>query len=135
MEPKKRKLWDNYRVIGEVRKGEKYKFVVGAATRNGFRFVTIREFYYRKYDETWQAGKDGLTIPIITPLDRRNPVNGKLQVITPMKNLLAMLPKALEVASTMELADPENELWFTPKQRPKDETNQHWKTVSRKKEQ
>lgn len=120
MEQKKRKLWDNYTVIGEVRKGEKYKLVVAAATRNGFRFVTIREFYYRKMDETWQPGKDGITIPIMMPLDRRNPVNGKLQVITPMKNILALLPKAFDAASTMELADPEHELWFTPKSKNKE---------------
>ena len=115
MEQKKRKLWDNYKIIGEVRKGERYKFVIAAATMNGFRFVTIREFYYRVGDSSWQPGKDGISIPVIVPLDRRNPVNGKLQVITPMKNMLSMLHEALDTASTMELADPENELWFTPK--------------------
>ena len=111
----RRKLWDNYRIIGEVRKGEKYKFVVAAAAVNGFRFVTIREFYYRKADNTWQAGKDGITIPIIMPVNRRNPENGKLQVIAPMKNLMPLLEKAMAEATTMDLADPEHELWFTPK--------------------
>lgn len=115
MEDNKKKLWDNYKIVGEVQKGVKFKFVVAAATVNGFRFVTIREFYYRKRDNAWLPGRDGITIPLINPIDRKNPVDGKVKVITPMKDMMELLNTAFEEASTMELADPENELWFTPK--------------------
>jgi len=114
-----KKLWDNYKIIGECLKDETHKFVVAVCTRNGFRYLHVREWYFRKGDSSWQAGRDGFTVPLLAPLKQKNPETGKFKAITPAQNLMPLLTKALEEAAVMELADPENEVWYTPKKKEK----------------
>ena len=48
-----KRLWDNYAVIGEVRKSDRIKFVIGAGVRDGVKYINIREFYHKKSEDTW----------------------------------------------------------------------------------
>lgn len=101
----KKKIWDNFEEIGEIRKSDRIKFVVAAATRSGFRYINIREFYQKKSDGTWKPGRDGITIPLVAPLDKG------AQFINPFYDMCKVLKEASQHASTMELVDDEKAVW------------------------
>jgi len=87
MEANMKRIWDNFEEIAEVRKSDGIKFVIAAATREGFRYINIREFYMRKRDGVWMPGRDGITIPLKAPLQK-----GK-QFIKPYVDLVEALAK------------------------------------------
>lgn len=107
---KPKKIWDNYEEIGEVRKSDGIKFVIAAATREGFRYVNIREFYLRKKDNVWMPGRDGLTLPIIMP------INKGANKLEPAAEMLLVIAEAMEAAGKLELADDNKAVWYTPKE-------------------
>ena len=100
-----KRIWDNYIELFEIQKSERIKFVVSAATRDGFRYINIREFYLRQRDLEWRPGRDGITIPLKAPIDK-----GK-KMIYPAGDMLVAIKKAMEHVETMELYDPENAVW------------------------
>ena len=102
---KMKRIWDNYVVVGEVRKSEGIKLVVAAATREGFRYLNIREFYMRKRDGEWRPGRDGITIPL------KASINKGASFISPFEDMLALIQKASDVVSTLELMDEKNAVW------------------------
>ena len=110
MATKPKKIWDNYQEIGEVRKSDGIKFVIAAATRNGYRYINIREFYLRKKDNVWKPGRDGITMPLKAPLNKGE------QFILPYEDMIEMLRKAANVVATMELEDDEHAVWMQPKE-------------------
>lgn len=108
---KKKRIWDNYEVVGEVRKSDGIKFVVAAATREGFRYINIREFYFRKKDGVWKPGRDGITIPLKAGLNKGE------TFIEPFARLIEILASASEHAATMDLMNEENAVWADWKER------------------
>ena len=106
---KKKRLWDNYKVIGEVQKSDKIKFVIAAGTRDGVRYLNIREFYFRKRDNTWNPGKDGITVPLHYPVE-----NGT-KVIRPYNDLMDVMLEASAFAAMMNLADEEHAVYMEVK--------------------
>lgn len=106
-----KKIWDNFVEIGEVRKSEGIKFVIAAATREGFRYINIREFYYRKRDGVWKPGKDGLTLPI------KMPINKGKGMLEPAKQMIELISQAIPVAAEIDIADEKNAVWYTPKEK------------------
>lgn len=114
-----RKVWDNYQVICEVRKTDRLKFVIAGGVRDGWRCLIIREFYQRKDDKTWHPGKDGLIIPIKSPL-YKEPVDGIPRFITPLYDMLNALTEATTYLEGMELYSQEHEIWILPRVRAKE---------------
>ena len=112
-----RKLWDNYQEVAVIQKSERLRFVIAACTREGYRCINIREFYYVKRDDIWKPGRDGIMIPIAAPLKktRRPDPNNPPKIIYPMQEMLLALTQAVDVAVDMDLEDPENEVWLMPK--------------------
>lgn len=102
---KPRRIWDNYRAIGEVRKSDKIKYVIGAGIRDGVRYINIREFYTRYGEDAWRPSKDGITIPIAIP------VNNGTEIIHPYLDFISVLAQTAEALETMELEDEENAVW------------------------
>lgn len=102
---KQKKIWDNFIEIGEVRKSDKLKFVIAAATRNGYRYINIREFYYRNKDLQWVPSRDGITIPLKAPLNKGE------SFITPYDGMIETLLKAADVLKDMALIDDANAIW------------------------
>ncbi len=100
-----KKIWDNYTQIGEVRKSDKLKFVIAAATRNGYRYINIREFYYRNKTAQWVPSRDGITIPLTAPLNKGE------KFISPYADMAETLAKAAEVLKDMALLDDEHAVW------------------------
>ena len=107
-EPKR--LWDNYKVIGEVQKSDKIKFIIAAGIRDGVRYINIREFYYRKRDESWQPGRDGITVPL------KIPVNNGSEIVDTYNRFIVMLGNTAEALQTIPLSDPENAVYLMPKE-------------------
>lgn len=106
---KRKRIWDNYEEIAEVRKSDGIKFIIAAATRQGFRYINIREFYLRKKDNVWMPGRDGITIPLKAPLEK-----GK-QFIEPAIDMMAAITQAAQVVADMELMDESKAVWAEPK--------------------
>ena len=109
--PKQKRIWDNFIEIGEVRKSDSIKLVVSAATRDGYRYVNIREFYIRKKDGVWKPGRDGITIPLKAPLNKGE------EFIEPADSLSLALFSAMEHAKTMELVDENNAVYMPMKEK------------------
>ena len=106
-----KRLWDNYAVIGEVRKSDRIKFVIGAGVRDGVKYINIREFYHKKSEDTWKPGRDGITVPL------RIPVDGATQIIEPYSDFIKILAEAAEALEVMELEDEDNAVYIEQKER------------------
>jgi len=100
-----KRIWDNYKELGEIQKSSRIKFIVGAGIRKGVKYINIREFYLRKVDSVWRPGRDGITIPLIVPLEQ-NTVQ-----ITPYKEFISLLQKAADELNKMELYDEEHAVY------------------------
>lgn len=106
-----KRLWDNYAIIGEVRKNNKIKFVIGAGIRDGVRYINIREFYIRKKDGVWKPGRDGITIPLMVPVDDAT------QILKPYEELMKVLKETVEALGVMELSDVNNAVYMPLKEK------------------
>lgn len=105
-----KRIWDNFQEIGEVQKSASIKFVIAAAVRNGVKYINIREFYKRKKDDVWMPGRDGITIPILVPLEENT------KQIEPYKDMIKLLTDAAEVLKDIELYDEEHAVYAKPKE-------------------
>lgn len=114
-----RKVWDNYQVICEVRKTDRLKFVIAGGIRDGWRCLVIREFYRRKDDLTWHPGRDGIIIPMKSPLHLEKE-DGIPKFITPLPDMLSALVDATKHLEGMELYSQEHEIWILPSVRVKE---------------
>lgn len=107
-----KKVWDNYKIVAEVQKSERLKFVFAAGTLNGFRYINIREFYLRKSDGVWRPGRDGINLPLLSPLRESLKEGGELKTITPAEDFVKAFAEVMSYVSGMDLADPDNEVWL-----------------------
>lgn len=114
----KRRLWDNYKVVGEVVKSDNIKFVIGAGVRDGVRYLNIREFYLAKRAGEWRPGKDGITIPI------RVPIKNGTKIIEPYNEFVELMQTAKATVETMALSDINNAVYVEKKGKVKHEENQ-----------
>jgi hypothetical protein len=111
-----KKIWDNYKEIGYVRKSAAIRFVVAIAARDGIQYINIREFYKRKRDGVWKAGRDGITIPVEVPLHKGG------DIIKPLESLIRGLTGAFKEFETFDLYDDEHAVWYMPKPKISEET-------------
>lgn len=103
---KTKRIWDNYAIIGEVKKSSRIKFVIAAGIRDGVRYINIREFYLRKRDGLWKPGRDGITVPL------RMPIDNATQIIEPYSEFVKMLADTKEALEVMELYDEANAVFM-----------------------
>ncbi len=107
---KAKRIWDNYKVVGEVQKSDFIKLVVAAGYRDGVQYINIREFYMRKRDNVWMPGRDGITVPVIIP------VNGGKERVHTYTQLGDLMTAAVAELAVMPMEDAENAVWYTPKE-------------------
>lgn len=108
-----RRIWDNYKVVGEVQKSDSIKLVIAAACRDGVKYINIREFYLRKRDNTWMPSRDGITCPIEIP------VNSGKEICKSYEGLVAALDKTVRTLADMPLMDEKNAVYIEKKERTK----------------
>lgn len=106
-----KRVWDNYELIGEVQKSEGTKFMFFAATRDGYRYISIREFYLAKRTGVWHPSRDGILIPLMMP------IKGTETILKPHEGFVEMLAKTAEYASIMELMDESKMVFVERKQK------------------
>lgn len=104
--PKPKRIWDNYKVIGEVQKSDNIKIVFAAALRDGVRYINIREFYLKKSEQVWKPGRDGITVPIVVP------INKGTELIKPFKGFLQLLEATSLELIDMSLYNEENAVYY-----------------------
>lgn len=107
-----RRLWDNYQIIGEVIKSTNRKFVVAACTVDGYRYLSITEFYYRVCDCTWQPSSVGITVPVMCPDFANMTDDGLPTMMRPLDALIELIDQAKSTVETMELVDPDNRIYI-----------------------
>ena len=106
-----KRIWDNFKEIGEVRKSDSIKFVIAAAIRDGVKQINIRGFYKRKRDNVWMPGRDGITIPLVVPIEQ-----GKAR-LTPYTEMIDVINKTAAELETMELLDEEHAVYIEKKEK------------------
>ena len=106
-----KRIWDNYKVIGEVQKSGSIKFVIAAAIRDGVKYINIREFYIRKKDGVWMPGRDGITIPLVVPIN-----DGKDRLM-PYSEMIRLIEGTAKELETLPLADEANAVYAVKKER------------------
>jgi len=108
------RVWDNFEEIAVIQKSSTLRFHISACTRDGFRCVTIREFYKRRSDGLWVPGRNGINIPLMMPLNRTKTPdpNTPIKIIYPMQEFVLALQQAIDAATNMDLVDPDNAIWL-----------------------
>ena len=106
-----KRIWDNYKVIGEVQKSDRIKLVVAAAIRDGVKYINIREFYLRQRDNEWKPSKDGITVPISIP------INKGTDRIFPYDALNTLLSATAKELKDMPLYDHNNAVYYVRRKR------------------
>jgi hypothetical protein len=102
-ENKMKKVWDNCVTVGEVFKSPSTKLKVELVSRDGLKYVNIREWYKKKSDNVWKPGLSGFAIPILTTIgDERT---------APTMDLICTMSKALEMSASFKLEDEANAVW------------------------
>lgn len=108
-----KRIWDNYKVIGETLKSDRIKLVVAAAIRDGVKYINIREFYLRQRDNEWRPGRDGITIPINIP------INKGTEMIFPYEVFTTLLSAAAKELKDMPLYDSNNAIYYAREEKKK----------------
>ena len=101
-----KRIWDNYKVIGETQKSDRIKLVVAAAIRDGVKYINIREFYLRQRDNEWRPGRDGITVPINIL------INKGADMIFPYDVFNTLLSVAAKELKDMPLYDGNNAIYY-----------------------
>lgn len=105
-----KRIWDNYKVIGEAQKSDSIKFVVAAGIRDGVRYINVREFYKRKKDNVWMPGRDGITIPLVSPIKEGT------ALITPYLAMTKLFEETSKELNVMPLSDEANAVYMVKKE-------------------
>lgn len=102
-----KKIWDNYKRIGEFHKSDNTKIVVELVAKDGVKHLSLREWYMRKRDKEWKPGMRGLTVPVQVPI--------KGSVETPLVTLTHQIKEVLDEAPGFEIEDEDNAVWTSTK--------------------
>ena len=111
-EPKKpemRKIWDNYKVIGEVKKSEATKVVVSLGARDGVKCINIRAWYLKKRNPDWAPALEGMVIPLAGIID--GAINGSIG-----PQFLSLIDQALREAPSFAIEDPAHAVYIPKKE-------------------
>lgn len=112
---KPKKIWDNYRELAEVQKSSKIKFVIAGATRDGIRYINIREFYLRQKDGVWRPGRDGITLPVEMPILVDKDTTD-VTTLHPYYDMVHALAEAVQIIKDMALSDEAHAVYAEPKE-------------------
>lgn len=104
---KPKKIWDNCKFVGEVKKSASTKLRIELVARDGVKYVNIRDWYMTKKEQEWKPGIAGFAVPIALPID------GSTQDVA--RQLLNIVSEAIGQAADFKLDDPDHAVWAQPK--------------------
>lgn len=102
-----KKIWDNHEIIGEVQKSNATKLVVTLATREGVKYINIREWYKKQSDNIWRPGSAGIILPVSATV-----AGQEVECAIEFLNLVDI---ATNLSKDFALADDEKAVWVTKK--------------------
>ena len=108
----RKRMWDNFVPIGEVQKAQRSKIVVSAAIREGFRYINIREFYFSGRLQMWLPSREGISLPLIVPVDKGE------RMLYPYRGVRNLIQLAAEKVAGMELFDEAHAIYMPEKEKP-----------------
>lgn len=100
-----RRVWDNYQVIDYVKLSVGKRVRVACAIKEGVRYLTLSEQYYRYDLLKWIPTKRNLSFPLVTMIKEGT------ETLHPLNDLIKLLVPAVEALSTMSLYDQENAVY------------------------
>jgi len=101
---RRRKLWDNHKIIGTVHKSDRTRLQVELVAKDGVKIINIREWYLKKSDNEWKPnGLAGFAIPILAP------INGIPTAAA--TELIKMMLETINQSKDFAIHDPEHEIW------------------------
>lgn len=103
---KRKKIWDNCKLIGEVQKSASMKFRVELVTRDGVKYINIRDWYKKRSTNEWKPGLAGIAVPVLLPIEG---------VGEAAANLITMIQEGLKQSKDFALEDEANAVWLEPK--------------------
>lgn len=98
-----KRIWDNCVNVGEIQNTARTKFKVDVTTRDGVKYLNIREWYLKQSTSEWKPGMAGFAVPIKYPID------GKLH--TPAGDLMALMLDAIKKSDGVALEDEVNAVY------------------------
>lgn len=104
-----RKVWDNEKLIGEVRRSDAMLMRITIVARDGIKYINLHDFYKKKSDPDgkWYPTMAGIAIPYVVPID-----NGTSR-LEPHKEIMQFINKALSELPEFPLEDEEHAV-YTP---------------------
>lgn len=106
-ETKKKLVWDNCKLLGEVQKAPSSKLRVELVARDGIKYINIREWYMKKSENVWKPGLSGFAIPINLPIDGT--------IVAPTGELMMFISKGINEAHDFAIQDEANAVWVEVK--------------------
>ena len=103
---KRKTMWDNYKVVGVVRKSDYKKLIVAIGCKDGARYIIIREFVHFVSLGEWRPNKRYLAIPLKYPID------GGTTILEPFNALLYTLMDAVPQLLELPLEDENNKVYL-----------------------
>jgi len=100
-----RRIWDNYKIIGEVTRSTDKKFIVAAAYRDGVPYICVQVFWHNRDADEWYPTKSNISIPLIIP------VNDGLRRVRTYKKLTKLMEQASEELQGMPMEDSAHSVW------------------------
>lgn len=92
-------VWYNHEQLKIVQKTASSRLDCSLVTRDGVKYINIREMYRRKSDLEWKYGINGFAVPFMVPGD-----DG--EILYPAKELLEMLQEAFAKEPDFALDNP-----------------------------
>lgn len=104
---KAKKIWDNCKYIGEIKRSDATLIKFELVSRDGVKYINMRDWYKRKRDDVWMPGMSGFAVPLLFPID------GEKQDVA--NQVVAMIQEAIKQSTDFKLEDAEHAVWAQPK--------------------
>ena len=102
-----KRIWDNCKEIGVVKKSASTRLIVQLTARDGVKYINIREQYKRKSDTDWKFGQGGFAVPVMQQIE------GIDKMVT--AELMVLLATAANESTDFALHDSANAVYAVAK--------------------
>lgn len=107
---KMKKIWDNYRVIGEFKKSKATKVVVSLGARDGVKCINIRAWYLKKNCTEWSPAFEGIVVPLAGIVDEQ--LNQEIG-----QQFINLINQAMQEAPAFAIEDAANAVYVPKKEK------------------
>ena len=105
-----RKIWDNYDVIDDIQVDYRTRIRIAIGTRDGYRYVSFREFRWVDRYGDWNPTKNGFMIPMQAPFHTED------SIVPVIRNtgddFYDAYTRAMEAVRDMPLSDPDKSMYI-----------------------